>query len=148
MRSGWIILGISGLTCTVLGCGAPAEKFFPVIGKVTVDGKAGTVGDIGFFPDASRGNTSGRASIGVIRRDGTYELFTAGKPGAPLGWYKVVVWATNDPAAAGNPWGPDGNRKPIQWLIDPKYTREETTPLTREVIEQPSPDHYDLHVTK
>jgi hypothetical protein len=130
------------------GCGAPVEKLIRVIGKVTVDGKPWTIGDVGYFPDASRGNTIGRASIGVIGSDGTYEIHTAGKRGAPLGWYKVVVWATKDPAAAGNPWGPDGKRRSIQWLIDPQFTSEESTPLTKEVIEQPSAGHYDLPLTR
>jgi hypothetical protein len=135
------------VTCTLLGCGSPAEKLVSVVGKVMVNGHTWTIGDVGFFPDPTRGNTSGQASIGVITHDGTYRLFTAGKPGAPPGWYKVVLWATNDPAAAGNPWGPDGKRRPIQWLIDPKFTSAETTPLSKEVVEQASTGHYDLEVT-
>jgi hypothetical protein len=140
--------GVGGLTWATLGCSAPAEKLVPVVGRVTLDGKPWTVGDVGFFPAASRGNAIGRASIGVIQPDGTYQVFTAGKPGVPSGWYKVVVWATTDPAAAGNPWGADGKRRPIQWLIDPKFTSEDTTPLAKEVVEPAPPGHYDLELTR
>src|SRR5262245_34193283 len=109
------VLCVGGLAWAA-GCGAPAEKLVNVAGKITLGGRPWTVGDVGFFPDAARGNTSGRAAVGTIAADGTYRLFTSGKPGVPLGWYKVVVWATNDPAAAGNPWGPDGKPRPIKWL--------------------------------
>jgi hypothetical protein len=123
-------------------------KLLPVAGKVTVDGKRWTIGDVGFFPDGARGNTNHQAPVGVIDRDGTYRLFTAGKPGAPLGWYRVVVWATDDPAAAGNPWGADGKLKPIKWLIDAKYTNQNTTDLAVEVVEKPGPEQYDLRLTR
>jgi hypothetical protein len=148
MRSVWLVFGVSALASSVLGCGAQAEKLVPVVGKVMLDGKPWTIGDVGFFPDASQGNPSGQASIGVIKPDGTYQVFTAGKPGVRPGWYKVVVWATKDLAAAGNPWGPDGKRRTIHWLIDPKFTSEDTTPLTKEVVDRSPPGHYDLELAK
>lgn len=134
------------LVCFLLtGCGSDEEKLVPVRGRVTVEKKPWSVGDIGFFPDAAKGNHRGRASIGSLKPDGSFELFTSGKPGVPLGWYKVVVWATNDPAAA-NPWGSDGKPRPIKWLIDSRYTSLATTPLAVEVVENPSPDQYEVRI--
>jgi hypothetical protein len=148
MRSFGVPLGVGGLALVALGCGAPGEKLVPVAGKVTLDGRPWAVGDVGFFLDPARGNPDRRAAVGTLSADGTYRLFTAGKPGVPPGWYKAVVWATDDPAAAGNPWGPDGKLRPVRWLIDPKYTRADTTPLAVEVVENPPPGHYDLRLTK
>jgi hypothetical protein len=148
MRSISLVFGVMGLACALPGCGAPGEKLVSVVGKVLVANKPWKIGDVGFFPDTTRGNTSQQASVGVIAADGTYQLFTAGKRGAPPGWYKVVVWATKDPAAAGNPWGYDGKRKPIQWLINVKYTSADTTDLAIEVVEKPVPGQYDLRLTK
>lgn len=143
-----IALCVGGLAWAPLGCGPPAEKLVPVSGTVTLHGQPWTIGDVGFFPDPARGNPERRAAVGSLAADGTYRLFTAGRAGVPPGWYKAVVWATNDPAAAGNPWGPDGKLRPIKWLIDPRYTRPETTPLAVEVIDHPPPGHYDLRVTR
>lgn len=133
---------------TLTGCGSSAETLHPVRGRVTLEGRPWTVGDVGFFPDAGKGNSIGKAAVGTLTDSGTYELFTGGKPGVPPGWYKVVVWATRDPAAAGNPYGPDGKLRPIHWLIDPRYTNADTTPLSVEVVVNPLPGQYDLKVKK
>jgi hypothetical protein len=139
---------LTGLAWALLGCGAPGEKLVAVSGRVTVAGKSWTRGQVGFFPHAARGNQRGVSSVAEIGPDGSYTLLTSGKAGAPPGWYKVVVWATDDPAAAGNPWGPDGKRRPIQWLIDPVYTSPETTPLELEVVERPASGQYDLRLDR
>jgi hypothetical protein len=138
---------IGALALTVLGCGSPGEKLVKVTGKVTVDGRPWNTGHVGFFPDASRGNVDQIAPVGRIAADGSYELLTSGKPGAPLGWYKVVIWATEDPQAAGNPWGKDGKLKPVRWLINAKYTSKDTTSLEVEVVDNPAPGQYDLRLT-
>jgi hypothetical protein len=142
------VLAAAALFVPAPGCGPPAEKLVPVRGTVTLGGKPWSIGEVGFFPDAAKGNTIGKAAVGVIGVDGSYQLFTGGKAGAPPGWYKAVVWATKDPAAKGNPFGPDGKRRKIEWLIDPRYTDAETTPFTVEVVENPPPGHYELRVTK
>ena len=72
--------------------------------------------------------------------DGSYELFSFEKPGLPLGWYKVVVYATkNDPPASPSGWAP-------QWLVPVKYTTAETTDLSIEVVAEPAENayHFDL----
>jgi hypothetical protein len=146
-----IVFCVSGVAWTAVGCGSrsdPAERLVPVAGNVTVAGQPWKIGEVGFFPDASKGNQCQQSSIGVLDADGNYELYTAGKPGAPLGWYKVVVWSPQDPNAAGNPWGPDGKLKPIKWLVNAKYTCPETTDLAVEVVEKPTKGMYDLHLSK
>lgn len=142
------LLSLVVLSLFLAGCGSPAEKLVLVSGKVTLGGKLWTIGEVGFFPDSAKGNTIGKASVGVLTSDGTYQLSTGGKPGVPLGWYRAVVWATKDPAAGGNPFGADGKRRKITWLIDSNYTDAETTPLIVEVIENPPAGHYELKVTK
>ncbi len=140
----WVLV----LASIAPGCGPPGEKLLPVSGRVSVDGKPWTIGDVGFFPDSTKGNPNQKAAVGKIAADGAYEVMTSGQPGAAPGWYKVVVWATNDPAAAGNPWGPDGKLRSIKWLIDRRYTSQDTTPLTVEVVERPAPGQYDLRLTR
>ena len=77
---------------------------------------------------------------GTINAEGEYELFTVGKKGAPPGWYKVVVTAYANKIEEG-PVTP-------RLLIDPKYYQVETTDLSIEVVESPSPGAYDLNVTR
>jgi hypothetical protein len=38
--------------------------------------------------------------------------------------------------------------KPLKSFIDMKYSREEDTPLTIEVIAQPEPGRYDLKLSR
>lgn len=117
----------------------------PVSGKVIVDGKPLTKGQIGFIPDASQGNTRPEYSIGEIEVDGTFQLKTLGQSGARLGWYKVVVWASaNEPDQSHTPgvvWKPE-------WLVHAKYTNAETTDLVREVTESAPPGAYDFDLRK
>jgi hypothetical protein len=147
MRKCCIAILMGGLTWTTLGCGTSREKLVPVAGKVTLNGQPWNIGVIGFFPNVAKGNGNEIAAVGAIASDGSYQLFTSGKPGAPLGWYKVVIWATQDPNAAGNPWGMDGKLKPVRWLVNSKYTNKDTTNLEVEVVDRPSPGQYDLHLT-
>jgi hypothetical protein len=143
MMCRWLIKGVAGSILVVVGC-STGEKFVPVAGKVTVAGKPLTFGTVGFLPDGGRGNERGQASLGEIQADGSFRLLTAGRDGVPLGWYKVLVWATKDPAAAGNPWGPDGKVRKIDWLTHSKYAAQETTDLSIEVVEEPQPRHYEF----
>ena len=128
------------------GCGEADEQLAPVSGKVLVDGAPLTKGTVGLIPDEARGNTSPYRPLAKIEPDGTYQAFTLQRPGAPLGWYKVTVWATANEAPpaeshAVKDWVP-------QWLVHEKYTRAETTDLSIEVVEAPPPGAYDLKLSK
>ncbi|OAI39804.1 hypothetical protein AYO40_05445 [Planctomycetaceae bacterium SCGC AG-212-D15] len=124
----------------LVGCNSDPSgvgKTVPVHGKVTVDGKPLTTGTVAFQPDKRKGNLIPHVPGAEIDAEGNYKLITATKPGAPLGWYKVVVVSTEPP----NPQDPFASRKSH---IDMKYGTAEKTVLEIEVVEQPEPGAYDL----
>ena len=129
------------LLCLALsGCDS-AGKVLPVQGKVLLDGTPLSTGSLVFKPDATKGNNSTLQPASDISTDGTYNLFTREKPGAPAGWYKVGVVAEG-PASATDPYAP---RKS---LVAQKYNDPETSGLAVEVVENPAPGAYDLKLTK
>lgn len=134
------------LTAAVLaGCGGTdSERFVPVAGRVTLDGKGLPLGSVTFKPDASRGNKSLHNPVADIAPDGNFELYTTGKKGAPLGWYKVLVFADANMLAAR------GGAHPAtpKWMVNEKYIDEKTTDLSVEVVESPAPGRYDFKVSK
>jgi hypothetical protein len=132
-------LTLLALTAGIVGCGSDSVgKTYPVKGKVTVNGKALTRGSVAFWPDASKGNASKLEAGGDIKEDGTYELFTSGKRGAPPGAYKVTIAAQTEADSTK----PDKAKS----LVPEAYTGKETTTLFIEVVESPSPNAYDLVV--
>jgi hypothetical protein len=140
-RRGWhlaALLAVEGFFA--LGCNSGSgERLAPVIGKVTVNGKPLTTGSVSFRPDTSKGNKSQHQPNGAIDSEGNYELFVPPvRKGAPLGAYKVVVTAFDDPWPG----------KPLKSFVDMKYANEKTTPLRIEVVEKPEPGRYDLNLTK
>jgi hypothetical protein len=131
----------------VPGCGPAAERLVPVSGSVTVAGKPLTAGWVTFYPDRARGNASPRLPVAEIKA-GSYELSTNGRPGAPCGFYKVVVAASPEPIPLKPPRNPDGTPKKLRWLVHEKYTRPETTDLHVEVVERPAPGSYNLELAR
>jgi hypothetical protein len=120
------------------GCGG--LKLVPVSGKVMLGDKPLKGGGVSFIPDASKGNTARVSCTGRIDSQGHYQLATSavrgsdsGK-GAPLGWYKVTLLTT----LPGSP----------EISVNSKYLDPETTPLSVEVVADPSPGAYDLKLTK
>ena len=136
--------GLLGLGLLLLaGCGGE-ERVVPVRGRATVRSQALTVGRIAFFPDAARGNTSKSEPRGKIEPDGEYVLMTGEREGAPPGWYKVLVFSSEqmrDSLRGGAPTDP-------KWLIHRKFTDAKTTPLSVEVVADPKEGAYDLVVTR
>lgn len=123
-----------------VGCGkAKDEKLIEVIGKVYYQGKPLEIGAVIFVPDAAKGNTTLHEPHGSIDRDGHYEMMTAGKPGAPAGWYKVAVTA-NKPQDEKNPYA-----MPVS-LLPKQYGEADKSNLAIEVVETPSPGSYDLNL--
>jgi hypothetical protein len=138
LLAGSVLLGPLG------GCGGQGERFLPVAGKVSLDGKPLTVGTVSFRPDGSRGNASKHVPTGAIDAQGNYELITVKEKGAPRGWYKVVVFAdanSLNPKTAAQPLPP-------RWLMNIKYTDDKTTDLVVEVVENPATGAYDLKLSK
>jgi hypothetical protein len=129
----------------VLGCGdnSGVGPTLPVAGKVTLNGRPLTTATtiVLFKPDPSRGNNSPFEPTATVDGDGNYRLATRGKKGAPPGWYKVVVTATEGRADAD---ASPKQHRPARSLLAPRYGQAATTPLVVEVVEDPSPDAYDL----
>jgi hypothetical protein len=95
---------------------------------------------VSFRPDAARGNTTRYEPAGQIDASGNYKLITAGKDGAPPGWYKVSVVAV-EPIDPGDPYAP---RKSI---VNRKYGTPDSG-LAVEVVAEPAPGAYDLKLTR
>jgi hypothetical protein len=131
------------------GCGdaSGVGRTLPVAGMVTLDGKPLTAGStvILFKPDAGRGNTSPFEPVGTVDDQGNYTLATKGKRGAPPGWYKVVVTATELRAGGRDPHG--HIRPAPRSLVPARYGQAATTTVTIEVVEEPGPGAYDVKLT-
>jgi len=124
---------------SLLGCSAPpSELLHPVSGHVTHAGKPLATGTVSFRPDGAKGNKSPHHPTGSIGAEGKYTLFTAGKPGAPPGWYQVVVYA-HEPALDSGGAHPGLPKS----LIPTRYSTTES-PLFREVLENGAPGAYAL----
>ena len=84
---------------TIVGCGGGSDlpPAYSVTGKVTLQGAP--LGDYGIsFVPAKGGDAGGSAILGS---DGSYSLMTSdGRPGCPLGKYKIVLRPNVDPKAA------------------------------------------------
>jgi hypothetical protein len=146
-------LGPGGRLCLLLaagmvpaagGCGGSGgDPLVRVTGRVTVAGAPLTTGVVSFRPDGSRGNTSQHHPTGRIDEQGNYELFTVGRSGAPVGWYKVVVIASEKGAS-----GSGAHPVIPKSLVHARYGSEQTTDLVREVVAEPAPDAYDLKLSR
>jgi hypothetical protein len=136
------------LVLPALGCGdSKGPKTFPVVGKITVDNEPLHVqkATVVFKPDASKGNQTPYEPVGNVDPDGTYMLVTAGKKGAPPGWYKVIVTAYEAPESEERKFLAPAR---YQLLVNRKYGSEKTSGLAIEVVENPAPGAYDLRLSK
>jgi hypothetical protein len=131
----WIALFFAGF---VAGCKSePGEKLVPVSGTATVNGQPVPAGNVTFYPDRGKGNETQHQPMGVIGAGGQYELSVpGGRKGAPPGWYKIVVYAVDNPQPG----------KPNRYFVDPIYTAVDTTPLRLEVSADAEPGRYDLQL--
>jgi len=131
------------------GCFDPsgAVKTFPVAGKITLDDKPVTATStiVLFKPDAGRRNTSPFEPTGTVDGAGNYRLVTKGKNGAPPGWYKVVVTATEPRGAEEK--GPRNHRPGPRSVLPARYGQAATTTVAIEVVEHPAPGAYDVKLT-
>ena len=127
------------LLVSVSACNDPVGRVVPVKGKVAVNGKALKTGSITFWPDESKGNKSQFEAGGTIGEDGSYELFTKERKGAPPGAYKVTIVAQEIPDATKPEKAPPS-------LVPAVYNDKKTTTLTKEVVESPAAGAYDFDV--
>lgn len=82
-RNFFAALGL--LAAVSVGCGPSAPKLYPASGTVTFEGKPVEGASVMFVPQA------GPPSSGTTDASGKFTVMTKGKPGAPLGTYKVTV---------------------------------------------------------
>ncbi len=131
-------IGFVLLTTSLLGC-STAESLPTVSGVVTTDGVPVRAGTITFYPDQTKGNATPHQPTGIIDSDGRYELYLPkGRKGAPAGWYKVVVYAVDNPQS----------NKPNRYLTHTMYADLKRTPLRIDVVPDPAPGRYDLTLKK
>lgn len=124
------LLGALGVVLLILsGCEGNGTHY-PVIGKVTVDGKPLPDAQLSFLPDVEKGNQTTARSFGKVK-DGNYTLTTK----APAGWYKVIILTKY-------PGGPD---KP-EMMLPRRYSDYGRSGLSVEVKPNPAPGDYDLKV--
>ena len=132
----FMLLGALG-GCDSSGVG----RLVPVQGAVLVDGQPLATGSLVFKPNAEKGNSSKFEPAATINADGSYQLFTAERAGAPLGWYKVSVVAQAAPDEK-NPYAPPKH------LVHSRYGDPNSSGLEVEVVESPAAAAYDLKLTK
>ena len=96
-----VLLGIAtvGLV-SLVGCGKAEETMLPVEGQVQLDGKPMQKGTVILHPDVAKNNATQHGPRASIDANGRYKIITHPREGAPPGWYKVAVIATepSDPA--------------------------------------------------
>lgn len=85
-------IAITAATLMAVGCSKTPEKLFPVKGVVSVGGNPLNGGTVQ-FEMKDKGEATGKVytSAGEINEDGSYELMTFGKRGAPAGDHRVWV---------------------------------------------------------
>ncbi len=109
--------------------------------RPTVQGKPLTFGVVQFGADFEHGNRSWEQPIGQVQPDGSFEMMTGNRKGAPLGSWKVLVIADNllflDPPA-------DPDWKPPKPFVHERYRTVKTTDVTVEVVEHPEEGAYLL----
>jgi hypothetical protein len=126
------------LLAGLAGCGPSGpETMLAVEGQVRFGGKPLTKGTVVLYADPSKGNTTKHEPRGTIEADGRYQIFTHPHQGAPPGWYKVAVIAT-EPSDPKNPYALPRS------LLPEKFSQPDESRLTLEVRSRPPPGAYDL----
>ena len=127
--------------CIACGCGEEdGPLLVPVTGRVLLGDAPIGPGSLSLRPSADGQNWDQPA--GMIAADGTYQVFTNGKAGAPPGDYTVVVFIHEQPANGGSahPGLP-------QSLIPVRYNDPAQSGLSLRVDPDALPDSYDLRLT-
>jgi len=133
----------------VLGCGETPIKLVPVRGKVLVEGHPVKSGTVSFRPDAERGNQSMEHPAGMLQDDGSFELATANRKGASLGWYRVLIIGDNFQVVSPPPspvWPdyPEGFLPKPQ--VNDRYLYFNQTDILVQVKEDPESEYYVLRL--
>src|SRR5207237_5335067 len=137
-----IVLGL----LAVAGCGDRAGKRYPVSGKVLVEGRPllGKTGSVVFKPDRLKGNPSMFEALGTIDSAGHYVLSTRGRPGAPQGWYKVIVSVAEPGQARIENKTTTGPKSKTILVIPARFADEGKSGLVKEAAAEAASERYDL----
>jgi hypothetical protein len=136
LRSGGLAVTLMGW-CVGCANDGNGDAFLPVTGKVSYQGQPLITGTVILVADATKANTTRHEPRGAIDGQGSYRVRTAGRPGAPPGWYKVAVIA-NKPPSPNEPYAVTGS------LLPKKYGDANTSELAIEVRAKPADGAYDL----
>jgi hypothetical protein len=153
---------LASFVLSVGGCGN-GVPLHPASGKISSGGVALAGGAVTLTPDASKGNKSPASPTGQIGSDGAFTLMTDGKPGAPLGWYKVTVFADTPGGGMGagmgagtevkfdpkpNPAGSKAAAKGAAPRVDPKDRDPAKSDLSVEVLATPPAGGYEIKIPR
>src|SRR5689334_17952943 len=123
-----------------MGCyRQPQEVFYPVRGKITLDGQPLARGSVSLRPETQN---AGHQPTGMIEPAGEYVVYTNRRAGAPPGSYKVVVFATEAAASASGVANPGLPKS----LVPVRYNHPNQTPLRLEVVAKPAASVYNLEL--
>lgn len=127
------------------GCSpAPPTGLISVTGRVLLDGEPLERGAVSLRPESRE--TWHQPTGTIAGPEGRYSVFTNGRPGAPPGTYRVVVFANGPvktPSGAAHPGLPAS-------LVPKRYNDPQTTPLR--IVVPPagppssSPPSFDLEI--
>ncbi len=136
LRSVAVTVGALAVLLPSAGCSSQFT-YVPVKGKVVMkkDKKPVTVGSIVFMPDKE--NALRKIPSAKIGPDGTFELTTEGKSGAPIGSYVVCV---------RGPMRKVNGKEPPPLPFSMKYFDANESPLKIEVVASPAPGAYDFEL--
>jgi hypothetical protein len=116
----------------IAGCSG-GEPLVPVSGTVTLGGKPLPGASVSLYPDVSKGNKSKSLPAAKSNAQGQYKVFTMGRAGAPVGSYKVVVFASESQKAADPKDSKKSSPALPKSILNPRYNQDSTTPLSVEV---------------
>lgn len=143
-----LLCGCGALLLALAACSRPEPygvgPTVPVKGQILVAGKplrlpANAFARVWFHPDSAKGNSCPQVPAADLQPDGSFALATRDAPGAPPGWYKVMLVATThvDP---NNP----SRRRPA--FVAARYGSPDTSGLAVRVVAEPAPGAYDLRL--
>jgi len=150
IASWWLRLLSLSCVIALVGCGGGGEKLVPMEGKATVNGQSLPEGIITLFQAEGKSLKSGNPT-GSVGQDGSFKLMTGGKPGAPVGKFKVVL-SPAPPASTATGGALVGDvaksSKGPEKHVNPKYESLERTDLIVDVVSPPPAGGYELKFTK
>lgn len=150
LRQLFSLAAVSLVAASLLGCGGGGPELYEAKGKVTYKGAPVAGANLTFQ------GTEGAMSVATTNDQGEFSLVTFGRPGAPLGEYKVgIMKMSNMAGAPANP-KPEDMAKMMQGKSMPKqenelpakYAAPQTSGLTATVSKDASQNVYPFDLTE